>query len=132
MEVVHNDAERKRMVVKNSATLDRLWIARDSALSGMYTVWCGGRPDMNAQGFFKCGTPSDSDKTLLITVHPSKWPLGNNTLEPGEVRQVFVIPMLRTESSAASQAAMGLKPTNDKGQDDVTVQQGDTGRYDSE
>lgn len=59
-----------------------MWIARDMSGSGLYTLWVDQRPEINKDGYYKVNEALMG--TLLMTIHPSKFPWPSIKLVRGE------------------------------------------------
>lgn len=71
------------MVVAND--IARMWLARDAAQSGLYTLWAYNKPDMNKEGYFRSSPECGPRAVLLMSIHPAKFPWDALKLDRGEV-----------------------------------------------
>ena len=81
------------MVLSNASTPllpthAQLWIARDTAQSGLYTLWAYNHPSLNAEGFWKADVKVCPLSVLLMSIHASRWPWDELKLDRGEVVQL--------------------------------------------
>jgi len=81
------------VVVKSDPPI-KLWIARDCAGTGLYTLWVDGPPELNSDGYYKSGETAQSFGTLLMTIHSVKWPWNSLTLERGECKATVILPII--------------------------------------
>lgn len=65
-----------------------MYISRDAAGSGLYTLWVNGKPAMDKNGYFKYAVADGHPSLLLMTIHPSKYPWDALKLDRGECIQV--------------------------------------------
>lgn len=76
------------MVVDNVDHSPHIWISRDTALSGMYSIWINGKPALNKEGYYKFSNESGHASMLLMTIHPGKYPWDELKLTRGECIEV--------------------------------------------
>lgn len=74
------------MVVANN--IAKMYISRDAAQSGLYTLWAYNKPTMNNEGLFKSDPTSHPLSVLLMSIHPSRWPWDALKLDRGEIIEV--------------------------------------------
>jgi hypothetical protein len=74
------------MVVNND--IAKLWMARDAAQSGLYTLWAYNKPDMDNAGYFKVDITRAPMAVLLMSIHPAKFPWDSLKLDRGEVIEI--------------------------------------------
>lgn len=68
--------------------LAKLWISRDTAGSGLYTLWAYHPPKLNEHGLFEANQAISERSALLMSIHPARWPWDEIKLERGEVIEV--------------------------------------------
>lgn len=76
--------------------ISEMWIARDMAGTGLYTLWVGPKPIIDNKGYYctdDCASPSaqNSKGSLLMTIHESKWPWGELKLDRGSCNRIYLV-----------------------------------------
>ena len=105
---------------------DSIWLSRDMAGSGLYTIWLNGKPEINKDGYYKFSYDTEHVSILLVTIHPSKWPFEGIKLDRGDCIELALTSVDASAElldslgatikpqSDASKASMGVdKPTDD-------------------
>ena len=71
-----------------------LWLARDMGGSGLYSLWSGQEPEIDPNGYYKYSSDGYSDfSILLLTIHPSKLPWEELSLDRGDCIHLALSPV---------------------------------------
>lgn len=75
-------------MVVSATDIPKIWVARDVASSGMYTIWVYNKPKMSKAGYYEADTTCHPLSILLISIHPVKFPWDALKLDRGDCIEV--------------------------------------------
>ena len=97
-------------------TISAMWVARDMAGTGLYTLWLGEKPTIDNKGYYRTADDNKLKGTLFMTIHDSKMPWTDLKMDRGECKHVFLVP----------EYAPKIDP-KDSGEQNAVLQQDDSG-----